>query len=145
LLNFENGNSSVNPVADQVRNGITAEEMERTIGSPEITFTNENGQSVAYSIDGTPGLKASLKDDFESRIGTVVGFFIHDTLPVGDGANAVYHIVGIRFGRLMYSKLTGSPNSKVVIIQPTVYTGPELRTRPNAPRNETAGKIKLVR
>ncbi len=144
LLNFENGNNSVNPVGDQIRNGISSEEMNRTIGSDTITFYDNAGNPISYGISGTPGLKASLKDDFSSRLGDVIGFFIH-TEVTNSGANCVYNIVDVKFGRLLYVNLNGSQNSKAIVIQPVAYKGPELMTNSNAPRNETAGKIKLVR
>ncbi len=150
LLNFENGNNSVNPVGDQIERGLNAEEVTRTIGSDTFTFcmdvvTPNNtvvGTPISYAIDGTPGLKASLQSAFTSRIGTVVGFFINEQV-AGSGANCVYTITGIQYGILVAADLTG--NNKAVIIQPTVYVGPENVIDEYAPPIATAGKIELVR
>jgi hypothetical protein len=145
LLNFENGSSSVNPVGDQIEAGISAQIMQRTIGSESIVFYDENGQNFTYNIEGTPGLKASLSDEFSSRLGDVVGFFIHTDNPAGNGSNCNYPINDVKFGRVLYVNLNGSQNSKAIVVQPAVYTGPELHMNHNAPRNTTAGRIKLVR
>ncbi|MFA5866236.1 MAG: TadG family pilus assembly protein [Phycisphaerae bacterium] len=150
LLNFNNGNNSVNPVGDQIQNGLTADEVTRTIGSDTFVFykdvispSNEVvGTSITYALDGTPGLKASLQSAFTSRIGTVVGVFINSQV-VGPGSNCVYTITGIQYGILLAADLTG--NNKAVIIQPTVYVGSENIIVPDAPTNPTAGRISLVR
>jgi hypothetical protein len=150
LLNFENGNNSVNPVGDQIQRGLNSDEIKRTIGSDTFTFTKDVmtqsntvvGTPITYALDGTPGLKASLQSAFTARVGTVVGFFIND-LVSGSGSNCVYTITGIQYGILVAADLNG--NNKAVIIQPTVYVGPENIIDPYAPQNETAGKIELVR
>ena len=114
------------------------------MGSETIEFYSEDGSALTHEISGNPGLKAGLQDDFESKVGQVVGFFTHSLLE-GPGANAVYTITGIQFGRVMEVNLHGSFNQKAVVIQPTGYTGSEVITGDNAPRHETAGRIQLIR
>jgi len=142
LLDMENGNSSVNPVGEQIRNGITAEDLQRTIGSTSISFYDDNGNNITHNIGGTPGLKASLKDDFEFRVGDTIGYFVHTTVSE-NGTNCSYTITDIKYGRLLFVSLTG--DGKAIVVQPTVYTGPEVLTKPQAPRNNSAGKIMLAR
>ncbi len=144
LLNFENGNSGQPPTGEQISRGLNANELLRTLGSETISFYNDAGNNTMYDITGNAGLKSSLSADFNTRIGDVVGYFLH-TRVYTNGSNCTYDVVDMQFGRLLYVDLNGSVEAKAIVIQPVVYTGPEIRTKVNAPRNITAGQIKLVR
>jgi len=143
LLNFNNGNNGTPILARQIRDGLTAEEIESVFGEPAVRFTDDYGNPVDHLIDGNPGLKASLKDDLESRLGQVIGFFVHTEVS-GSGANAVFTVVDVQFGRLMHVDLTGPMNSKAVVIQPEIYTGREVITSQSAPIHLTSGRFKLI-
>ena len=118
-------------------------------GEPLIKFYNRvSGEpvvynAVTYDILGDPGLKATLEDCMQAKIGQVVGFFLHSSLS-GTGANTVFNVVGMRFGRVMSVDLHGG--GKAIIIQPVVYYGPEIRTSPYVPSTERSmGRLELVR
>ena len=89
-------------------------------------------------------MMTSLRSGLESRLGQVIGYFVHDAV-AGSGANAVFHISSIQFGRIMYVHLTGNPKGRVLVIQPTVYVGREVITGEGGVTHESAGRIKLVR
>jgi len=144
LLNFNNGNNGVPTLARQVRDGLTADEIASVFGEDGISYHDDQGNPTDQIIDGNPGLKASLDDDFSSRIGDVVGFFIHTECD-GSGSNALFTTVGMQFGRMLMVNLHGSMSSKAVVIQPAVYVGSEIITDPAAPVHATSGRIKLVR
>ncbi|MCP4251412.1 MAG: hypothetical protein GY778_30620 [bacterium] len=144
LLNVGKTNQGVPGLEYQILNGITSAELEDETGSPELVFLDDQGQSQTYQISGNPGMKSALKSPIEARLGDVVGFFIY-TAVSGNGANVMYTIVDVRFGRLMDVKLTGNPNNRRVVIQPTPYTGPGVRTGSGAPStNGYVGRVLLV-
>ncbi|MFH1746234.1 MAG: pilus assembly protein TadG-related protein [Planctomycetota bacterium] len=138
LLNIGANNQGVPFVEHQILNGVSADEMEDEIGTPVVEFYNEFGEAVVHEITGNPGVKAGIEDAVEARIGDVVGFFIHDDV-WDNGANAVYRIVDIRFGRLMYVQLNGCPDDKRIVLQPVAYTGPDVIIREYA--DSTDGQI----
>src|SRR6185295_337504 len=104
-------------------NGVSKADLTAEVGVPELMFTTDSGQSQTYSVTGTPGLKTSLGADLQTRIGDVVGFAIHSEWKQS-GANIIYTVVGIRYGRLMEVSLTGK--NKRIVIQPVFYTGSEV-------------------
>ncbi len=115
-----------------------------------IEFFNEASEgpvtynTVSYDVLGDPGLKSGLKDALQGKVGQVVGFFIYDTV-AESGANAVFNISGMRFGRVMEVDLTSG--DRVFIIQPVSYSGPDIITSPSAPSSKgfTVGSFELVR
>ena len=144
LLNINLQNNSANAIAQQIRDGLTDEDILSISGESELRFYTDEGTAVIHIIGGTPGLRASLNDDLESRIGDIIGFFVHQSV-AEQGANAEFTIVDIQFGRLMYVQLTGSPQSKVVIVQPAAYVGADIVVDDDAPQHYTAGRLRLVR
>jgi hypothetical protein len=74
----------------------------------------------------------------------VVGFFLHSRV-VDAGSNAVFTIVGIRFGRVMEVDLSGSPENKRLVLQPVVYSDDGVRVDPDAPgTGGLVGRVVLV-
>lgn len=144
LLNINLQNNGANAMAQQIRDGLTYEDILSISGESELRFYTDEGMAVTHIIGGTPGLKASLKDDLESRLGDVIGFFIHQSV-AEQGANAEFTTVDIQFGRLMHVNLTGSPQNKVVIVQPAAYIGEDIVVDDDAPQHYTAGRLRLVR
>ena len=73
---------------------------------------------MAVEITGEPGLRvgAPMRDALDSRIGSIVGIFIH-TRCVEDGANATYTIPEVRYARLLGYELR--TNNKRIVVQPT--------------------------
>ncbi|NLX04426.1 MAG: hypothetical protein GXY33_04700 [Phycisphaerae bacterium] len=156
ILNINVGNNGASTVADQIRNGVTGEDLTSEFGTDTIVFYTEAGfedehavegvpiVSVGYDIEGNPGLMASLKDDFEYRLGDVIGFFVHDAIDE-TGSNTLFNITDMQFGRLVHVNLTGAPQNKVIVVQPTVYVGEEIVTGDEIPLHYTGGRIRLIR
>lgn len=143
LLNIGNSNQSVNNSSDQIENGVPPEKLESEIGEPILDFYDDQGQLVAHTIRGTPGLKASLHGVIKGRVGDIVAVPVHDGYS-GSGANTKYNIVGVRFVRIMAASLQSG--TKYLYVQPVTYSGPGVVIDPNAPSSGGAGgRIVLVR
>ena len=146
ILSFGSGNG-VPPIRDQITNGISKDDFNDVTGEPLIKFYDyDSGDAVSYYITGEPGVKAGLKDAIDAKVGQVIGFFLHDGVS-GTGANTVFHVVGMRFGRVMEVDLTGNANTgKAIIIQPVPFYGSGILTSPNAPStDQLIAKLQLVR
>jgi len=142
----DNGNG-VPGLRDQIRNGISQDNFTDLTGEPMIKFYDyDSGDEVSYNIGGEPGVKAGLKDAIEEKVGQIVAFFLHDSVS-GTGTNTVFHVVAMRFGRVMEVDLTGNANTgKAVIIQPVPFYGSGILTSPNAPSSDKLiAKLQLVR
>ena len=133
----------------QIENGISGDDLVNLTGEPMINFYNQvSGEpitynAVSYDILGDPGLKATLEDAMEAKVGKTIGFFLHSTMS-GTGANTVFTVVGMRFGRVMSVDLHGG--GKAIIIQPVAYHGQEILTSPYVPStDQTIGRLELVR
>ncbi len=134
ILHIGSGILGVPNLRDQIRNGISKDDFVDLTGEPMIEFYEyDTGAIVCYSIPGNPGIKAGLKDALGEKLGQKVGFFIFSSVS-GNGANAVYIIVGMRFGRLMLVDLHGGDKS--IVVQPVPYYGPDIITSPNAPSTD---------
>ena len=145
LLNVGLTNQGVPGLRVQILNGITPEEIEEEIGTSELTFVDGAGNPITYEISGNPGMKDGAESAIEVRVGDVIGFFLHSSL-VDGGANAMYTMVDLRFGRIMEVHLTGSPDQRRLVVQPVVYTDPGVRTDDQAPSSEgLVGRLVLVR
>ena len=145
ILNIGTGNQGLQALRDQITNGVTADDMEAEVGTSNLTFYDGNGNPVTYQITGSPGMKSGLAASIESIEGQIVGFFVHNNV-AEQGANAVYTIVNIRFGRMMAVKLNGNPNDRYVYVQPITYTGGGVKIDSNAPSSGgLMGKVLLAR
>jgi hypothetical protein len=122
LLNIGSPNQGVPELRDQIENGISPADMEAEVGTSEVIFVDDNGSPVTYQISGNPGMKTSLESSIEERAAEVVAFFIHGGV-TGTGANSIYNIVDIRFGRVMGVRLIGPPTQRGLWIQPVTYNG----------------------
>lgn len=144
LLNVNNPNNGVPELSEDIEYGITPDDLETETGSSELTFVDGGESPVTYSISGNPGLKGGLEPAVQSRLGDVIAFFLFDTV-TGNGANVVYNITGIRFGRLVYAQIQG--NKTKIIVQPVVFSGPGIRLDPAAPPfpGSLIGRIVLVK
>lgn len=137
-LNIGVGNQGTPQIGEQIENGLNESDLVSEIGTANIVFYDGAGNPITYTITGNPGLSGgpgALTSYIEARMGDVIGFFLHDQVSM-QGSNYEYQIVDIRFGRLMFVKLTGSPAQKRVVIQPAVYNGPGIQTDPNAPSSD---------
>ncbi len=145
MLNIGTGNQGVSAEEQQIINGVPASDFEMEVGTSDLTFFDDSGNSTTYDITGSPGLEASLKDTLSQKVGDVVGFFLHTNV-ILSGSNAIYTITELRFGRVMAIKLTGPPEGRGVFIQPTSYVGGGVRIDPEAPSsNGMVGRLVLAR
>lgn len=144
LLNIGRPDQGLPEIIAQIENGVPPEDFERETGSAVLTFS-DGGERGTYDIMGNPGLKTALEDSIDSRIGQVIAFFVHDWVDEG-GANTVYRVVGMRFGRVMEASLQVSSASRGLWVQPVTYVGSGVRTSPGAPSSGgVAGRIVLAR
>ena len=75
---------------------------------------------MSYDITGNPGMKVSLEDSFKIYDGRIIAFFVHDAV-VDNGANTVYTVRGMRWGRVMNVSLNGG--TKGFTVQPVSFIG----------------------
>ncbi len=142
LLNIGLDSFGAPPLAQQMIDGVTPQQFEQETGERELTFLDDAGNPKVYSLGGTPGMKSSLEDELLSRVGEIVGIFLH-TAVVDPGANAVYAIVSLRFGRLMEADINGE---RGIVFQPIVYTDPTVKTDPAAPSTGgLVGRVMIAR
>jgi hypothetical protein len=105
-------NNSTADIARQITDGISPEDLAHFPDS-EIKF-DDNGELF---LNGDTGISAGVKDELASIKGKprIIPLF---SSVEGPGNNAEYTIVQFVGVRIMDVKLTGSMNSKRVIIQP---------------------------
>jgi len=145
LLNIGTPNQGVPALSQQIKNGVSPDDLVKEIGTSAVTFLNDDGDPISYNIAGNPGLKASLEDSIKSRVGDIVAFFLHDHVQ-NSGSNSVYRVVQIRFARVMDVKLQGAASTRGLWVQPLTYTGPGVIVVPGAPSSGgIAAKIVLAR
>ena len=109
-------------------------------------YDKDSGVAVSYAIPGTPGMKASLEDDVVARLGDKVAFFVHHEMIATSGANTVYNVVGMRFGRIVKIDLSGAKPLKHSIIQPIPHYGQDVLTSTSAPSTDgLIASLQLVR
>ncbi len=145
LLNIGLPSMSANELSKQIENGIPPEDFERETGYSELTFYDEDGSPMSYDVTGSPGMKVSLEDSFEIYEGRLIAFFVHDTV-VDNGANTVYTVRGMRWGRVMNVSLKAGKAEKGFSIQPVSFTGSGVRTGTYGPSSRgVAGRLVLAR
>lgn len=106
-------NNSTATLSDQIRNGVSADQLATIGGSIEIP----NGGSIP--LGGNPGLSAGIKDDLTAIIGQPRAIPIFRSV-TGPGNNATFTIVKFVGIRILFVQLTGG--NKRVIAQPAVLT-----------------------
>lgn len=149
LLHIGSGSLGTSTINNQITNGVSASDFTDMTGEPMIEFydtlagESTTYEAISYDVQGDPGIKAGLKAAMNEKIGQIVGFFIYDQV-VDSGANAVFTVTDIRFGRVMESNLVG--NDKAIVIQPVAYYGPDIQVSPAAPSTRMlVGRVQLVR
>jgi hypothetical protein len=110
-VDIGSSNNSTNDIARQILDGISPDELQYHGGTLEL---DENGELL---LNGDTGISAGVKDELASIKGQprIIPIF---SQVVGPGNNAEYTIVMFVGVRILDVKLTGSMNSKRVIIQP---------------------------
>ncbi|MCH7703573.1 MAG: hypothetical protein IIB61_00545 [Planctomycetes bacterium] len=145
VLNIGTGNQGLQALNDQIINGVPPEDMVMEVGTSDMTFFDDGGSPVTYEITGSPGLDGGLAASIESLEGQVIGFFLHNGV-ILSGANAIYTITQVRFGRVMELKLTGPPDQRGFYVQPVTYDGAGVSIDVNAPStNGLIGKVVLFK
>ena len=145
ILNIGNPSAGAALVESQIRGGVSADDLIREVGVPELKFSDAAGNPVTCQMTGDPGIKGGVKDALQARIGEIVGFFVHRSV-VLNGSNCVFEIVAIRFGRVMEVNLAGSAANKALVIQPVAYNGSDIVTDPEAPpTHRYVTRLQLVR
>jgi Flp pilus assembly protein TadG len=117
------GVGGANRLAGQITDGIRQDDLVDFNGEPFLDIYNNDGSPADYTMDGDTGLSAGLKDEIEARVGQVVGFFVHDSVSA-QGTLGSYHVIGMRFARLMEVDLQGG--QKAIWIQPEPFVGDEI-------------------
>ncbi len=143
LLNIGTPNQGNPALAVHIEDGVPPEDLEAEIGSSEVSFFDEYGDPVTYSITGNPGLHSALKSSLELREGEIIAVMVHDSA-IGNGSNMTFHITGMRFARLMTTDLRGG--TKYAWLQPVTYAGGGVRVGSSGTSSGgLVGKIVLVR
>ena len=105
-------NNSAADIERQIVEGISAEDMAYHDGELKL------GDDGTLTLTGDTGLSAGFKEALESIIGLprIIPLF---TSVAGPGDNAEFVIVGFAGIRIMHVRLTGAPEHKHVIVQPS--------------------------
>jgi hypothetical protein len=145
VLNIGSTDQGLLQLRDQIINGVTAEDLEAEIGTSNPVFHDDDGNPVTYQITGSPGLDGGLVGAIQSVEGQIVGFFLHNDV-ILSGANSIYFINDIRFGRMMDIRLYGAPDKRGLYIQPATYVGDNVEVDEDAPSSGgLVGRLVLVR
>jgi hypothetical protein len=113
-IDIGGANNSTSDISRQIRTGISASDMAAFVNDDRTLEFNDDGK---LWLNGDTGISAAVKDDLESIKGKPRIIPIFRSV-CGNGNNAEYTIVKFVGVRVMYVKLTGSMNSKKVMIQP---------------------------
>ncbi len=108
-------NNSTADIARQILHGVSYDDLQYHGGC--LALDNEG----KLYLNGDTGISAGVKDELASIVGQKRMIPLFRTV-VGPGNNATYTIVGFGAVRILYVKLTGSPSSKQVLVQPTCMT-----------------------
>ena len=122
LLNLNGGSHGAPELEDWILNGYDG----------EITIDPDTGY---LWIGGSPGLRASLDDEFESRIGETMIICVYDDV-IDQGSNAQFRVTRFLAVTITEAELTGENN----------YVSARVETLVNVPDAETgAGNASNLR
>ena len=122
-VDIGSASNSTADIARQIRYGVNAADLAYYGGVLTL------GQNGTLLMNGDTGLSASIKDDLESIKGLPRAIAVFSQVS-GPGNNANYKIVGFAGIRILYVKLTGAMNKKVVVIQPAYVVDDSVITAP---------------
>ena len=141
--------SGTSTIVEQITNGVSADDFTDLTGEPMIKFYDQISAepitygSVSYDILGNPGIKSSMEDALQAKIGKKVAVFLYNSAS-GSGGNTVFSVTGMRFVRVMTVDLHGE--NKAIVIQRVPYYGPDILTSPYVPSTDgLTGTLQLVR
>ncbi len=116
-VDIGSSNNSTADLSRQIRYGPNEADLAYFGGKLQIP----TGGLLA--LNGDTGLSAGIKDDLAAIIGQARAIPVFRSVS-GPGNNATYQICKFVGIRILYVKLTGSPSSKTVIVQPApVFDG----------------------
>ena len=124
-VDIGNPNNSTADLSRQIRNGVSADDLAYFGG--ELVL----GLDGTVALNGDTGLSAAIKDDLTAVKGLPRAISLYSSV-TGSGNNSVFTIVGFAGVRIMDVKLTGSMNSKQVIIQPAYVVDDAAITGPGS-------------
>lgn len=112
-------NNSTNDIARQIVHGISSSDLV-ALGKP-LQLDLGSG---TMTLNGDTGISAGVKDELQSIVGQkrIIPIFSNVS---GNGNNATYTITKWVGVRIMHVKLTGSMNSKRVMVQPAPIVAPQ--------------------
>jgi len=120
--------SSSNSTADlsrQIRYGVSADDLDYFGGELML------GSDGTLQLSGDTGLSAALKEDLVAIKGMPRAIPLFSSV-TGPGNNSMFTVVGFAGINIMEVKLTGSMNSKKVIIQPAYVVDDAALTGPGS-------------
>jgi len=100
LLDLDGGGNSAADISDWIENGYD-----------EVFIIDPDS---GLWIEGTPGIKTSMKSALESRIGDQLIMVVYDQVE-GQGAGTQYHCVGFLVATLTEVRLTGKPSQQRLV------------------------------
>lgn len=112
-VDIGSSNNSTNDISRQILNGVNSNDLEYHDGKLEF---DDHGEML---LNGDTGISAGVKDELANIKGKPRMIPIFRKVE-GPGNNAMYTIVKFIGVRIMDVKLTGSMNSKRVIVQPAI-------------------------
>jgi Flp pilus assembly protein TadG len=145
-VNIGSSNNSTSHLSSQIRYGVTADDLSYYDGKLQLGADGTlmlTGSTIDFT--GDPGFSAAIRDDLAAIIGQprAIPLFREVT---GPGNNSVFTIVGFAGIRIVSVNLTGSPNSRKVMIQPALVVDDSvITTTGSVPSYFVTAPVRLVR
>ena len=111
-VNIGPSNNSTSHLSSQIRYGVTADDLSYYDGGKL-----QLGADGTLILSGDPGMSTAIKDDLAAIIGKPRAIPLFNQV-TGPGNNSKFTIVGFAGIRIVSVKLTGSQDSRKVMIQP---------------------------
>lgn len=95
-----------------------------TSDQPHLWYHLHHPGDSDTEVSGNPGLSVGqpMRDALEARLGDIVAILLYDDCEAG-GADALYNIICIKYGKLLDFKLTGPPSQRRIVVQPVPTPG----------------------
>jgi hypothetical protein len=112
-VNIGTSNNSTSTLRRQIREGLNEDDLAFYGG--EFRYDD-----LPMQLNGNTGISAGMKEALDDIVGQTRLIPIFSDVS-GPGNNAMFTIVKFVPVRVLYARLTGSPSSKRVVIQPAPY------------------------
>lgn len=137
-VDIGSSNNSTADLSRQIRYGPNEADLAYFGGKLQIP------SSGLLALNGDTGLSAGIKDDLAAIIGQPRAIPVFRSVS-GPGNNATYQICKFVGIRILFVKLTGSPSSKAVIVQPApVFDGTIIGTPGAMQPDSIMTSLKLI-